>query len=159
MALLDSAYEVLRLAGGGLQIVDPGDKAFGSVILTMGVIPTAFFVYRIVKSGSLFPAWGILLFGLPLLYAGLLPFRGGTLTLDRSSNKATFHQPVFLWHSDNTVPLDSLSHAEIRSMRSSDYIAVVLANGDALTFSGSSQQNGKGRAVVAINQYIGASVR
>jgi hypothetical protein len=69
------------------------------------------------------------------------------------------HEPSFFWHTDSTIPLTAVRHAEIRSVRSSTYIALVLADGEAIGFSTANGEFGKGRAADAINRYICAPAR
>ncbi len=156
MALLEATYQVSRLSGGQLQIVEETEAGFGLILLLCGIVPTLFFIYRIYKSKSFFPAWGILVFSCPILYSAAMVLRTGSLTLDRSANTALLHKPVFFWHRDTVIPLDAIQRAEIRTMRSTDYIAIVLTSGVAMTFADSTQENGKGQAVEAINRYIAA---
>ncbi len=153
--MFPSDYQISNLADNQLRIAAPGQILFAALLIAVGLVPTGFFLYRIVKSSSLYPALGILLFGLPVIFCGLIVSRGGSLTLDKSSDTALFRMPKLLWHTDTVVPLHTVQYATIRTMRGSSYIAVVLTNGDALTFADSTQQGGKGRAVEAINRFLG----
>lgn len=156
--MLNSDYKIVSLSGGQLEIIASRDVMFALLFIGLGLIPTVFFTYRMFKSGSLFPGWAILMFGAPFILVGCLSLRTGTLTLDKNTDTASFHEPKRFSHSDTVVPLHSLQYATIRTMRASSYIAVVLESGDSLTFAASTQQGGKGRAVEAINRYIGAKV-
>ena len=159
MALLQATYEVSRLAGGQLKVIEEVEAGFGLLLLLCGLIPLLFFLYRMYKTQSLFPAWGILLFACPALFAAAMVSRTGSLTLDKAANTALFHRPVWFWHSDILIPLSTVRRAEVRNMRSSDYIAIVLDDGEAMSFADSSQEGGKGEAVEAINRYIASTAR
>jgi hypothetical protein len=69
------------------------------------------------------------------------------------------HQPSFFWHKDLTIPLDSIRYARLMPTRNGAWIALVLKNGDMLSFEDSNDKGGKGRAAEAINEYIGTRYR
>ena len=150
----DPMYQITSLSGGRLQISEQPQFFSGFLFLLMGLIPSLFFIYRMVKSKSFFPAFG-LLFGFVFLFGAVKFLSTGSLTLDRRHNTAEIYSPSWLWHRDFTIPLNSIHRAEIRSMRSTDYVVLILDDGSDLTFADSSQEDGKGQAVKAINGYIG----
>ncbi|GGG97244.1 hypothetical protein [Silvibacterium dinghuense] len=148
-------YLVQALSGGGLLITEQPAYLFGACFAVPAMLSALFFLYRAVRARSFYPLLGILVFCAPFFCASVLVTKAGSLTLDRSSNTATFHVPKFFGYDTFTVPLDEIHFAEVRDRGQADYIRVVLKDGSGLSFSDANQDTGNGRAAHAINQYIG----
>lgn len=154
-----SALVVRHLAAGQLQVVAP--PKLGLVVLfgLISLIPAVYFLYRAVRVASLWPLMGILLFSLPFGIAALAVHRSGSLLLDKSANLATITSPSWFWHKTQSIPLGDLQYAQLRFTRNGTWIALVLQDGSATSFSDSSDQAGQGSAAQAINDYLGVPRR
>ncbi|WP_158819326.1 hypothetical protein [Granulicella sp. S156] len=159
MTLFDSSYQVMHLTGGQLLINSPPDYGFALPFFVIGLGSAVFFLYRAYRGQTLWPLLGILIWCGPIFICMMMVLQSGSVTLDRGNDVAILHKPRFFWHYDVTIPLSSVHYAEIRSKRSSTYIALVLNGGGAVGFANSSDQDGQGQAAEAINRYIGATVR
>jgi hypothetical protein len=157
--IFDSSYRVVHLADGRLQVVCPPEYAFALPFVIVALVCISFFLYRAYRSRTLYPLYGILIFGIPLIICVMMVLQSGSATFDHSSDRVVLHKPRFFWHYDETIPLGSLRYARIRSMRASTYIVLVTKDGEDFTFANSSGQDGQGQAAEAINRYIGATVR
>ncbi len=153
-----ASYVVESLADGRLRVFEQTEYLFALGFGIPAAIGMTFFIYRAFRSRSGYPLIGALLC-CAFLLAGLRGMNTGSLVLDRAGNLASFHEPTMLWHNDFTVPLNQVHYAEVRGGAHSDYVVVVMKNGDGLRFSDSNQQDGKGRAAHAINEYVGYSGR
>lgn len=159
MIFPSSAFEVVRLSGGQLQVI--ATRPYLSILpmLLIVVISTCFFMYRAIHSHTWWPLLGLVIWCLPWTIAVLMCLRGGSVTLDRAADTAQLHQPSFFWHKDATIPLHSIRYARIQSTRNGIWIALVLQDGGAVSFSDSSDQSGQREAAEAINEYLGTSIR
>lgn len=151
-----AGYVVEQFADGSLKVWEQPSYLFGAIFVLPGLAGVAFMVYRAIRSRSAVPLVGILFFAF-FIFGGLRAMNTGSLTLDRSRNLASFHDPSWLWHDDYSVRLDEIHYADIRTGSHDSALVVVLNNGDRLQLGDMDQSTAKGRAAHAINQYIGYS--
>ena len=157
--MLGMHYIVRVLAGGELSVVAPPYLEMSLPPFFVALISTIFFCYRAFKARSLFPLIGVVIFAFPSYFAAYLAGRGGSLTLDRTTNIAVLIQPSLMGHKQERLRMTDIQYAQIRSGRSSTWIALVMKDGSSESFSDSTDQGGKGEAVQAINDYLGVRMR
>jgi len=153
-----AGYVVERAADGSLKVWEQPSYLFGAIFVLPGLAGVAFSVYRAIRIRNPGPLIGILFFCF-FIFGGLRAMNTGSLTLDRSRNLASFHDPSWLWHDDFSVPLDRVHYADLRTGSHDSALIVILNNGDRLQLGDMDQATGKGRAAHAINEYIGYTDR
>ncbi len=154
MTLLGSGYKIEQATPSHLQVLAPA-SGFVWIAFALAACATAFFLHRMYKRRTAFPALGILLISGPLLLTGVRFAKDDGVRLDKDANTATAYHPSLLGNSNESVPLSGIAYADLRVMGPNSSMVLVRRHEDALTFGYSTKLANKAEAVAAINQFLG----
>ena len=146
--MFGSSIRVLE-SPGQLTVINP--LSFG-LLLTMSFF-TALPLLWVLLHRPLRTHRAILLAIVTLIVFAVFP-SSSRLTLDRNSGTATLRS-LFLYHwMVETVPLDQIDNASVRTGDLTSQIQIQYKNGSVHELSELNQAGGKDEAVYAINQFL-----